>query len=321
MKYPTSVAKALSIPAALVLVLAIWSVVGCVTTKPRMKVERTQDTLTILTPTGRPVLTYNLRPPTNSGLVVASGDYFHPLLTPRGMVVTDFAPSDHRHHRGLFLGWVEMHGPKDADFWGWGEHAPIKNRRIVTRPMFDVDTYSPEATFVAVSDWMAEETMLLEENLQTTVKATENANTIDLLYTLKPTSDITLTRWAFSGFCLRVRKDAELLFYSALGGVNLPNPSHLKPESDWPDAPWYACTLKLKDGNMIGAAVFNHPRNPPTLWHNHRDVHMINPCIVARNDVQLQKGKALRLRYRVVTFDGDLPLKILDKAAVEFARK
>src|SRR6266850_50423 len=251
MKYPTSVAKAFSIPAVFVLGIAIGTVAGCMTTKPRMQVERTHDTLMIRTPTGQPVLTYNLRPPTNSGLVVSSGDYFHPLLTPRGAVVTDFAPSDHRHHRGLFLAWVEMHGAKGADFWGWGEHAPIKNRRIVTRPIFDLDTYSPDASFVAVSDWMAEETMLVEENLQATVRATENANTLDLVYTLMPASDIILARWAFSGFCLRVRKDAELVFYSPVGRVNLPNPSHLKPESDWPDAPWYACTLKLKDGKTI----------------------------------------------------------------------
>jgi hypothetical protein len=242
-------------------------------------------------------------------------------MTPGGVVVTDFAPSDHRHHRGLFLGWVEMHGVKDADFWGWGEHAPIKNRRIVTRPIFDVDTYNPNASFVAVSDWLAEETVLLEENLQATTQATEEANTVDLVYTLIPTGDMTLARWAFSGFCLRVRKDAELVFHSPLGVVTLPNPSHLKPESDWPDTPWYACTLKLKDGKTVGAAVLSHPSNPPTLWHNHRDVRMINPCIVAPGEVHLHKGKAFRLRYRLVTFDGDVPPKLLDKSAKEFARK
>jgi len=122
----------------------------------------------------------------------------------------------------------------------------------------------------------AEGLILLEENLHATVKASDSANVLDLVYTLTPLSDITVSRWAFSGFCLRVRKDAELAFHSPKGIVTLPNPSHLKPESDWPDAPWYACSLKSKDGTVFGAAVINHPKNPPTLWHNHRDVRMIN---------------------------------------------
>ena len=29
------------------------------------------------------------------------------------------------------------------------------------------------------------------------------ANVLDLTYTLTPTADLTLTRWAFSGFCVR----------------------------------------------------------------------------------------------------------------------
>src|SRR5438309_225774 len=213
------------------IVLAAIVLAACATTKPTLKVEQNRENLSIRTPAGKPVLTYNLRPPTNSTLAVQSGGYFHPLLTPHGSVVTDFAPSDHPHHRGLFFGWVEMHGEKDADFWGWGEHAPIKDRRIVSRPIFDVAPGAYSANFVAVNDWTAEGQILLEENLRATVKAMESANVLDLVYTLTPLSDIIVSRWAFSGFCLRVRKDADLIFYSPKGVVTLPNPNHLKPES------------------------------------------------------------------------------------------
>ena len=309
------------ISAVISIVLAAILLAACATTKPTLKVEQNKESLSIRTPAGKPVLTYNLRPPTNSALSVQSGGYFHPLLTPHGNVVTDFAPSDHRHHRGLFFGWVEMHGEKDADFWGWGEHAPIKDRRIVSRPIFDVAPGTYSANFVAVNDWTAEGTILVEENLRATVKATESANVLDLVYTLTPFSDITVSRWAFSGFCLRVRKDAELTVYSPKGIVTLPNPSHLKPESDWPDPPWYACSLKLKDGTVFGAAVINYPKNPPTLWHNHRDVRMINPCVVAPAELHLAKLKPFVLRYRVVTFDGPVPTGLLNDKAQQWAEK
>ena len=160
---------------------------------------------------------------------------------------------------------------------------------------------------------------MAEENLRAKVKASDTANTLDLVYTITPLSDLTVSRWAFSGFCLRMRKDAELAFYSPKGLVMLPNPNHLKPESDWPDAPWYACSLKLKDGTLFGAGIINHPKNPPTLWHNHRDVRMINPCVIAPAELRLPKLKPFVLRYRVVIFDGPVPAGLLNDKAAEWA--
>src|SRR5437660_1506767 len=213
-----------SLSRLLAMALAVIFLAGCKTTKPTLKIDQTKEALTIRAPAGQPVLTYNLRPPANSALAVQSGGYFHPLLTPHGNVATDFAPSDHRHHRGLFFGWVEMHGEKDADFWGWGEHAPIKDRRIVSRPIFDAAPGPYSANFVAVNDWIAEGVILVEENLRATIKANDVAHVLDLIYMLTPVSDVTVSLWAFSGFCLRVCKDAELAFFSPIGPVTLANP-------------------------------------------------------------------------------------------------
>src|SRR5882762_9997932 len=136
-------------------VLAMLSV-GCATTDPsRLQVEQSASQVSVLTASGQQVLVYHLRPPPGTKLVVESGDFFHPLTTPRGLVVTDLAPTDHPHHRGVFLGWVEMHGAKDADFWGWGEHAPVKGRRIVNqrlRPRITDESVS----FRADNTWEAE---------------------------------------------------------------------------------------------------------------------------------------------------------------------
>ena len=285
---------------------------GCATS-PSVQVHKSDADIE-LSRHGQPVLTYTLRPPPNSGLPLMAGGYFHPLKTPAGVVVTDFVPEDHKHHRGLFLAWVEMHGTKDADFWGWGAHAPVKDRRIVNRSVT-----MQRNGFVARNDWIAEDTVLLEEELGATSGFESGVNVLDLKYRLLPKTDLTLSRWAFSGFCLRVRKEGDIRIASPNGLVTLPNPSHVKPESDWPDAAWYACEQHLPNGQAIGAAVINHPSNPRTLWHNHRDVRMINPCIVAPGEVKLRAGQPLVLRYRVVTFDGAIPARELDKLAAEFS--
>ena len=269
---------------------------------------------------GTEVVRYHLERPADSKLPVESGAYFHPVKTPGGVVVTDVAPADHPHHRGIFLAWVEMHGKKDADFWGWGEHAPVKGRRVSNTRVASSSPPPGGRMFRATNRWLADDEEVLQEVLSATVRAVPSAkaHVIDLVYTLTPASDLTLSRWAFSGFCVRTRGDGKLTAYSPAGEVKLPNPSHVKPESDWPAAPWYGYTLRFDDGKVAGVAVINHPDNPPTLWHNHRDVRMLNPCIVAPAEVKLKAKEPLVLRYRVVAHDGETPGAELDRLAKEW---
>lgn len=276
--------------------------------------------LSVHRPNGAEVLRYQLEPAKDSKLPVQSACYFHPFTTPAGVVVTDVAPADHPHHRGIFLAWVEMHGRKDADFWGWGEPAPTDGRKIVSKgPTFQKVTNNV-ATFTVVNEWQADGDPLVSEKLEAVVRPNEGegkrANVLDLTYTLTPDADLTLARWAFSGFCVRTRGDAQdLKAIGPAGVVDLPNPSHVKPESDWPAARWYAYAFKLKGGKAAGVAVIDHPGNPKTLWHNHRDIKMLNPCIVAPGEVKLKANEPLVLRYRVVAFDGDAPVDLLNQLA------
>ena len=83
--------------------------------------------------------------------------------------------------------------------------------------------------------------------------------------------------------------------FSPEGEVKLPNPSHLQPETDWPASAWYAYELRFDDGRIAGVAVVDHPKNPPALWHNHRDVRMLNPSIVAPGELKLKSMEPLVL--------------------------
>jgi hypothetical protein len=281
-------------------------------------VSRDDDAIVVKRSDGAPVLRYNLKRPADAKLAVDTACYFHPLTTPGGVVVTEVGPADHPHHRGVFLAWVEMHGKKDADFWGWGEHAPTKDRRIVNREVPNVNSRNGTVGFTARNEWVVEGTPVIDEQLTASVRTAAPAVILDLTYTLTPAEDITLSRWAFSGFCVRTRKDGKLQAFSPKGMVELSNPSHVKPESDWPDQAWYAYSLELEGNKTAGVAVINHPENPPTLWHNHRDVRMLNPCIVAPGEVKLQAGEPLVLRYRVVAHDGPTPTELLNGLAKDW---
>ena len=292
---------------------------------PSFSIKQDDNSLTIQSPSAKPIVTYHLKKPPDTRLPVDSGCFFHPLFTPAGHRVTDLAPADHPHHRGVFLAFVETHanidGKKiDADFWGWGEPAPIKGRRIVNVEVSDAKADAAGASFRAKNQWRADDQLILTEDLQAAIRpASADAWLLELRYTLAPAGEMTLSRWAFSGFCARTLSKTANPKLSAVGPAGAispeqrPNPSHVKPDTDWPDSPWYAYELITDAGAREGGiAVLNHPDNPKTLWHNHRDVRMVNPCIVAPGDVKLQPGKPLVLRYQVVAFDGPTPADMLN---------
>jgi methane monooxygenase PmoA-like len=257
------------------------------------------------------ILRYQLTKPPGTKLSVESACYFHPLTTPKGVVVTDVAPDDHLHHRGIFLAWVEMHGKKDADFWGWGEKAPKKDRRIVNREVTDLKGGS----FRVRNEWLAEESVMLSEELAVSIRTQGDARILDLGYALTADEEVQVSQWAFSGFCARARKDGKTVIEGPDGVVNRPTPSHLDPKTAWPDARWYACSFELPDGRKAGVAVINPASNPKAGWYNAKSIAMLNPSVTAPGPLTLAPKAPLKLSYRVVAYDGPTPRDLLNDLA------
>jgi hypothetical protein len=283
------------------------------------KVEKSGEAV-VVSSASKEVLRYQLKKPVDSKLPVQSACYFHPLTTPSGAVLTDVAPADHKHHRGIFLAWFEMKGKKDADFWGWGQFAPVEDRVIVNREVRDLSG-GDGALFHVKNDWMAENLPLVREDLSVTFVREPRMSILDLVYVLIADGELRMPQRAFSGFCARLRKDGKATVESPGGEVQLPAPHHLKPESDWPAQPWYGYQIALPDGAQIGCAVMNHPKNPKSMWHNAASIRMLNPCIVAPGEVTMKAGEPLKLRYRVAAWDGPVPRERLDALSKGWANQ
>lgn len=263
----------------------------------------------------RPVARYQITKPGSGGASVDSGCYFHPVHSPAGTLVTDVAPEDHRHHRGIFMGWVEVNGPAKGDFWGWGEPAPIRGRRIVNRTLEPTPPIFGSARFRAVNDWMADSKVLLKEELRVVAGLNDGATLINLSVQFTAEAPVKLGRWAFGGFAVRTRKDGALVAVNEAGPVSLPAPKHTDPNSNWPDATWYGLHLKLSDGKEATVAVANRPSNPKTTWHVVPAIGLINPCITAPSEVEILPDKPLVLRYRVMVCDGPPKSDLLNRLA------
>ena len=291
------------------LLIAWGAAVGA---EPAFRIAKSPGAVSVASPDGRPLFRYMTQKPADSPLTANSACCLHPICTPSGAVVSAFAPADHRHHRGAFLGWYAIRGPKDADFWGWGQFAPTKDRAIENRSV-DAAATAADATLTIANDWRAEDMVLIRERLVVRAAVQDGVNLLDLTYTLTPTADLTLDRSAFAGFCFRGRSDGRVAYTDPDGEVKLPDPHHLKPETVWPAKAWYDFSITPADGHTIGAAVVDHPANQTTGWHNHRGVWMLNPCITNAAAVSLAKEKPRTLRYLLVVHDGPAPTALLDR--------
>jgi hypothetical protein len=293
------------------------------------------------TPDGRVVFEYMTKRPDNIGLTAPSVACFHPVNTPKGERITSIAPDDHPHHRGIFFGWqdaefhepanLERYGPTHplkalvitrADFWGWGVYAPREDRVQQNRDVKLVRADAEKAELEIHNDWLVAKRKMLDETDNVTVQERDGVYVIDLAYHLAPSAEYILNRSAFGGFDVQCRKDGDSYFATAAGKVTRPDPHYSYPELNWPAEPWYDFTIRLRDsGKVLGAAVVDHPGNPPSTWHNARYLWMLNPSITGPGPFTIHPDAPLTLRYRVIVHDGDTPTAVINKLSGEFRSK
>jgi hypothetical protein len=295
--------------------------------------EPVPDGMRLKTPDGRVVFDYLTRKPENSGLTSPSAACFHPVNTPSGERITSLAPDDHPHHRGIFFGWQDSefrepanfdnYGPiRRADFWGWGEYAPREGRVIQNREIKLLKSDAGHAEIAIQNDWLVpRDRKMLDESDIASITERDGVFVLDLDYRLTPVVDYFLDRSAFGGFDVQCRKDGESYYTNAAGKVKLPDPHYSAPELNWPSADWYGYVITLQNGKTLGAVVIDHPRNPPTTWHNSSHLWMLSPSITASGPMTVKGGTTLRLRYRVVVHDGVTPTEKIQKLAAEFRRQ
>jgi hypothetical protein len=292
------------------------------------------------TPDGRVVFRYMTKKPERTNLAANSVCCFHPLNTPSGERVTDLAPGDHHHHRGVFLAWHTSEfweeadfsalGPtaptkgwniRRGDFWGWGQFAPTDGVVITNRDVKLVKADAEHAELVIQNAWTIQGQTMMDEINSVEVRQQKGVYLVDLDYRLMPVFDLTLNQTAFGGFCVRARNDGDSYYATKEGKVELPDPHYSVPELNWPKTDWSDFTIKLQSGKTVGVTVIDHPKNPPSTWHNPRYVWMINPCIVANGPVQVKAGAVLMLRYRLVVHDGPTPVELLEELADEWRKR
>lgn len=284
---------------------------------PTLAYEQTDDALRLkLGPVE--VLRYQLQRPKSGASTASSACYFHPLATPKGTVVTDVGPADHRYHRGLFLAWGDVEGDRKADYWGSGQWSPLTGRRIVNQT---VETRPPNlgtARFRTLNAWEADGRTLIHEETRASVFFDSGATVLSLAVQLKVDAPITLGRRALGGLAIRTRTDGEVIPIGAQGPVRRPAANEDDPSKNWPDAPWYGFHLKLRNRQEATVALTGSSKNPETTWYVVPKQGLLNPSIVAPRAMRLTPDKPLVLRYWITVGDGAPQVATLNEQAARW---
>lgn len=237
-----------------------------------------------------------------------------PLRSASGKVVTRQFPmtessgesTDHRHHRGMWLGYKEVNG---YNFWEneFSYHNKLAGK-IVLKKIDQVRSGRKSGTIRATFDWIdPKDKVILTEHRTMTFYSDPELRKIDVDVTLTAVEKVVFGDDKDGTFAVRL---ADPLIEKGGSGTMMNAEGQKKMKDVWgKPSNWvdYSGTL---DGEKLGVAIFDHPSSlhHPTRWHS-RDYGLFsaNPFAAKSFDAslpametELEPGKSVHLRYLVV---------------------
>ncbi len=251
---------------------------------------------------GEPFTTYVIKPD-------VARPYCYPVRGPGGLEVTNLGPSDHVHHKSMYVAQGEVNG---CDNWSEGEgHARTVNMGVTVLGQGPV-----LGSILATGDWVSSRGQKLMQELTriTVYNAGPDARIMDW--------DIT---WyaAYQGVHVGDTKEAGTISVRVAESMEerhggcIANAYGAKTEAEcWGKrAPWVDYYGTVAD-ELLGLAIFDHPSNfrHPTYWHvrsyglftaNEWGIHDFTDDWSQRGDHTIPKGWHLSFSFRVYIHRGD----------------
>ncbi len=228
--------------------------------------------------------------------------YLYPLRAANGLSMLADAPTDHRHHHGLWVG----HGRVD-DIDCWLERH--NSGRILHKKFENIVSGEEAGTFTETCEWVsAAGNVVLHDNRQFTFhNGPPESRTFDFEITLRSPTATTVNLLPTNEAGIPHLRLAEGLTVKTGGTIINADGKRNERETYKQRSPWIDCSGKL-GRQVCGVAIFDHPDNPdfPTPWFT-RDYGPISPNygFFQEDPIVISPRKPLHLRYRVYTHSGD----------------
>lgn len=249
--------------------------------------------------------------------------YLHPLRSASGKIVTRGFPMvtdipgethDHPHHRGAWFTHGDVNG---ADFWAEGKG----KGRVVLKSLGEMKSGKDSGSLSARFEWRTPEgKTLLEESRTMTFRGGPDRRIVDFEIALRPAGNepVVFGDTKEGTFAVRVvtalqEKTAKC---AACTGVMLSSEGARGEKEIWGKRATWVDYSGTVEGETLGVAIFDHPRNPkhPAYWHargyglfaanqfGERDYYRDKS---RDGSLKLEPGRDTTFRYRVLIHAGD----------------
>jgi hypothetical protein len=300
-------------------------------TKPAeasMRIEDTQKAL-VLKKNGQPALQYNYAhldpPPGVDSAYGRTGGYIHPAYSPKGNVLTNIQPRDHYHHLGIWNPWTRvLYDGKRYDLWNLGKKQGTVRARSV-EGKYEGEVFSG---FTALLDHYifneGTEKTIMNEYWKVKTWNVPDGFLWDFESQLTPSTafPVLLESNHYTGFGWRgtpewTKENCEMLT----------SEGKTRPEIDGTNARWIYVTGATRTGRS-GLLFMGHPENysfpePLYIWDQNenggRGDAFINFAPVRNRNWELQPNEHYILKYRVLTFEGNMTPEHANRLWNDFA--
>ena len=245
--------------------------------------------------------------------------YYYPLLGPRGLPMTrsfpmkkdvpDEAP-DHPHHRSFWYSHGDVNG---VDFWSESARAG----RIEHDRFLELKSGPKEGVVRSANKWVAPDGTVVctDERVLRVHNRPESERLFDFEITIKAgEKEVVLGDTKEGTFAFRVAPTMRLK--GKVGQGHIVQSTGVKDGDTWGKRAAWCDYYGPVQGQVVGAAIFDHPANPrhPTWWHvrdyglfaaNPFGVHDFEKKESGSGDLKIAAGKSVTFRYRVYLHEGD----------------
>jgi hypothetical protein len=225
----------------------------------------------------------------------------HPLVTPRGHVLSGFEMSDHVWHRGL---WFAIKFINGTNFWE--EEPPFGVQVSEAQPV--CEPLGPGVMrMIHRLHWTSEPTGVAIHEVRTLTFRADGI--IDWATELNAARDLVLDRtpyttWGgYGGLSFRSSRELHDVTFMLPGGQTA-NGLAGQPHD------WVVMQGKMDGGadRQVSLGMIDHPANTraPSPWYckSGNGFNYMNAALLFHEPMTLKKGQSLRLRYRVMFRDG-----------------
>ena len=271
----------------------------------------------------------HVEPPAGVDPEFIRSGYIHPVYSPSGLLVTEDFPSDHEHHKGVWLPWTktEFEG-RQIDFWNLGKGDGTVQfagfERFDSGPVFSgfksrhefVDLTQPNGGKVALNEywdvraWNSGEAYYLWDLTSTQWTATD--------------SPLKLLEHRYGGLGFRGARQWENENH-----IILTSEGHTKEDGHEKRSRWIAHSGEIQDGRWATVVIMSHPENkrfpePMRIWEMNRLASRPMGAFFSYSPVQLgdwtlEPENVYQFKYRFLIYDGKIDAERAEQMWNQFA--